>query len=124
MKKTILLAGIVLAGLLIPAGLYASGRSEVTIINNTGAVIASIQFTEAGNGTVDELVRRIEKNGSTVVRVKNNTTYDIILIDTRGHRYSKTGLKWKNDARVVFRINDFLHESFWRTIDRALPRFN
>ena len=123
MKKAIFLTLTVLAGFLFPSWVLAGSRSEITIVNNTGAVIAGIEFREIGTGTINELARNIEKNSSTVVKVKNNTTYDVILIDTRGHRYSKTGLKWKDDASVVFRPNDFIYESFWRAIDRALPRF-
>ena len=121
MKRTMLLTGIVLAGLLIPGSLFAGGKIELSVTNNTGAVIQRIQLTETDNsGFVGEYDIRIDRGGSATINVKKNTSYDVVLIDTAGHKYLRSN-RWNNDAVLVFNKKDFVHESFWRTLGRALP---
>ena len=120
MKKTMVLTGLVLAGLLVPSGLFAAGRVELTITNNTRAVIASIKLVELANSQrVEEHAIRIEKGGSVTVPVKKNTSYKVVLVDTRDHKYERNTHTRNYDTALEMRMRDFVHESFGRTMDRA-----
>jgi len=122
MKRIIIFSVAILVYFLAPQGLFAGGKLRLTVTNNTGAVIERIELKERDNPSVMESIDlRIEKGESAAIQISKNTVYDIVLVDTEGHKYRRAGNKWKKDGVLVFRTRDFVHESFIRTLERAFP---
>ncbi|GHU92864.1 hypothetical protein FACS189479_02960 [Spirochaetia bacterium] len=96
---------------------FAGGKCELTITNETGASIAEIVIKQSNvNTEAKRIWSPIKKNDSITIKVEKNVSYDIILVDTKKHRYGITNRSWseKSGSLAVTR-KDFVSQGMWDT---------
>lgn len=109
-----------------PLYAYSAGGIELSIENKTGAHITQILITELKQtGEVKKelkpINRSIENDGFTVIRLKKDTLYGIILVDTNERQYAKKRQAWNEEAAIIsFRRNDILDRNIWDKTTRVL----
>jgi hypothetical protein len=110
MKKMVLFAVIGFCFLVFPVSVFASGKCEVTLVNSTGADISQVVINESGNAAEKPYYIAIEKDSSSeLISLKKGVTYDIVLFDSKGHKYGRKRCKLLNDsARIVIKKTDFI----------------
>ena len=130
MQQTKFLA--ILTGILIFSGiLFAQGNQQcdLTIQNKTWAHVNRIVIIESEAAESQNTYNRsIENNQSTVIKIKQNTLYDIVLIDLGNKQYAKKNLAWIGETASVsfgptdLQLNDILDKAgaVGETVGKAL----
>jgi hypothetical protein len=119
MNKIIFLA--VLSFIVFPISIFAGGKCEVTLVNRTGAPISQVIVKEAENGAVKTFNMAIEKNSSSVLKLKKGIVCDITLFDNKGHKYGRTSCKLGNDSeRIEIKNTDFMPHGAGDVIKKLL----
>jgi len=129
MRKTVLFA-FFLYWIIFPLAAFAAGRQDVcdlNIENKTGTQVTQIiiEETESKNKP-QSFVRSLMNNASTVVQVKRNVLYDIVLVNTNERQYAKRRQVWDDAAaNIVFERNDVQNPNFWErargVIEAGIP---
>ena len=132
MRKIIVLFLLNIGWILFPVSVFALPKQEMidlTIENKTRREITQIEIIDWDDSRVpadwdtyrvpdkmkiERLPRRIDNNASYAVKIKPNTLYYIVLIDTRGNRFAKRRQTWNEDekeASVTINYTDFWRRS-------------
>jgi len=126
MKKNVLYVLIGLVFLVFPASVFAGGKREVpqcdvTLINKTGAAVRQIIINESGSSGGKTYYMVMEKNASTEIKLKNGVTYDIVLLDTKGHKYGIKECKPEGKtAKIEVKSTDFIPQGILDVIKKTL----
>jgi len=121
MKKIVLFAAIGFCFLVFPASVFAAGKCEVTLVNSTGADIDQVVIHEIGSAAEKPYYIDIEKNSSSELKLKKGVTYDIVLFDSKGHKYGRKGCKLLNDsAKIEIKSTDFIPQGFWDVVKKTV----
>jgi len=105
---------------------YAGGRLDLTIENRTGTHITQIIVAELNqkNGEVKEHAtfnKSINDNKSTVIKLKRNTLYGIVLVNDDGRQYAKRRQAWdENAATISFFLRDIQDRNIWDKARRVI----
>jgi len=125
MKKAVLFALIGFGFIVFPASVFAGGKREVpcevTLVNKTGAAVNQVIINESGSAAEKIYIMAIGKNSSGELKLKNGGTYDIVLLDTKGHMYGIKGcLLADKKARIEIKKSDFISQGVWDVIKKTL----
>jgi hypothetical protein len=95
-------------------------RMTLTIINNTEGIIEKVVFSPSvGEPFVQTC--SISKGGSFTATLAKSEYYDILLIDTKGHEYGKSGCRWISGSETLsITDKDFTSKGLWDTIKKTL----
>jgi hypothetical protein len=95
-------------------------RMTLDIINNTGGIIEKVVFSPS-KGEAYSQTCSITKGGSYTATLAQAEYYDIILVDTKGHNYGKTGCRWINGSETLtITDKDFVPQGLWDTLKKTL----
>ncbi|MCL2128871.1 MAG: hypothetical protein FWH35_00760 [Treponema sp.] len=97
---------------------------EVTlsIRNNTGTQITQIIISET-DSEMEPIVfnRNIPKETTTIIQLKRNVLYDLILINVDERQYVKRRQAWDEDTASIFYENkDIVDRNVWDKIKRVI----
>ena len=125
MKNIIFFVILYLGWILSPSSIFALGskdRCDLTIENNTRAQITQIIIEEFESGKEPRIFNRnVENNTSTIIQIKKNILYGIILVDTNGRQYAKRRQAWNDGtAYILFEFKDILDRNIWDNIRRVI----
>jgi len=121
MKKFVLFTVIGFSFLVFPVSVFASGKCEVTLVNKTGADISQVVINESGNAAETPFYIDIDKDSSGEITLKKGLTYDIILFDSKGHKYGKKRCKLVHDsARIEIMKTNFIPQGVGDVIKKIL----
>jgi hypothetical protein len=95
----------------------------LTITNNTKGVIKEIVFNPS-KGEPYTQTHNIEKGKSVIIYdVRRSESYDIFLVDTKKHRYGKTGCRWmETHGTLIITDEDYVSEGWWRDFLKAIGK--
>jgi hypothetical protein len=111
MNRELAIIAFFFASFFSPIALYASGACELEIKNETGANIVRIVIMETNSNEAKEFDQMLKDKTSTVIKVKKEVYYDVILIDDKNHFYGKQSNIWKKKtARLTIKKNDFISQ--------------
>ena len=124
MKRTVFFVCLGAAMALLPAFVFASGKNELTLTieNNTGTHITQVIVEELGSkkGPV-EYNRSLPNLAATQIKVKKETQYNIVLINTDNRQFVQTRLAWNDGEPVVsYRLRDIQDRNIWDKAKRVL----
>ncbi|MDR3060479.1 MAG: hypothetical protein LBU57_00005 [Dysgonamonadaceae bacterium] len=96
---------------------FAGGKCDLTITNETGATISEIVIKQSDTDTEIKKVQSfIEKKGAIAIKIEKNVSYDIILVDTKKHRYGITNRSWsEKSCSLAVTRKDFISQGAWDT---------
>jgi len=130
MKKIILFVLLGVCFLLLPLSVYAGGKREksvsLSIENKTGTQITQIittELTSTGAEVKAPVVfnRNIENNAATTIKLKRNTLYGIVLINTAERQYAKERQAWDEETAIItFVRRDIQDRNIWDRIRRVI----
>ena len=122
MWKLLLFVILITGGILSPVLVYAGGNCDLTIENKTGAHISQIIISETESAKkLKQHNRIIENDMSTAIRIKNNTLYDIILVDTNERQYAKKRLAWEGKTAIItFNRKDIVDRDVWDKVKKVI----
>jgi hypothetical protein len=123
MKTNVILITFFIGFFFLSVSVFASGKTEVTIHNNTKFNITSITAINLDESTMQVFLfeQPLRAKSLTVIKVKRDTWYDIYLTDQWGHRYGKEKQKWsKKTGNIIFQNKDFVHENVGDTLRHAV----
>ena len=131
--RNIILLVILYMGLILSPGLIFAGgskdkdRCDLTIENNTGEQITQIVIGESESGGTPQIHNRnLPNNTSTVIQIKKNVLYDIVLVATNERQFAKRRQTWNDaTANILFAFRDFQDQNVWDKIKRVIlwPRY-
>jgi len=111
MKKLVLCALIGFGFPVFTVSVFAAGKCDVTLVNGTGAAVSQVIVNESGRAAEKTYYMDIGKNSSAEMKLKKGAVYDIVLFDTKGHKYGKKGCKLANNAeRIEIKSTDFMYQ--------------
>jgi hypothetical protein len=105
-KKTIIvllaLFSLILsmAGCRKPDDIPSTKKITITVVNNTSEKIEKVILKPKGKQEYSQQCN-IAKGGSLNVDVARGDYYDLVLVDTKNHEYTKKECRWVNDAEVI-----------------------
>jgi hypothetical protein len=126
------------SGSLFAGGEQNTRRMTITITNNTGGTIEKIFFTPSEKkpyteGIIEGFIEKflgekpysetcnIIKGDSYTTTLDKSGYYDIVLVDTNGHYYGKTGCRWISGSEtLVITDKDFISQGFWDTFKKVV----
>jgi len=129
MQKKLLFV-LFLSWVIAPLSLFAAGSKdicELKIENKTGTQVTQIIIKETeSNDKPHSLVKKLMNDTSTVVKIKRNVLYDIVLINTDERQYAKKRQVWDEEtANIIFERKDVLNPSIWEkardVIEASIP---
>lgn len=123
MWRTIILSVLLIAGrVLFPAFIFAGGKCELTIENNTGTHINRIILEQEGSKKEPEIFyRNLEQNASTTIKIKKDTLYDIVLVDVNERQYVKRRQAWDDgEGNISFHRRDIQDRNFVDKVKRVI----
>ena len=111
LNRKLAIFAIFFASFFSPFALHASGACELRIKNETGANIVRIVIKETNSNEAKEFDQMLKNKTSTVIKVKQEVYYDVILIDDKDHYYGKQNNFWKKKtASLTIKKNDFISQ--------------
>jgi len=94
------------------------GECDLTIVNKTGKQITQIIIGEAESDMEQIFNRNVNNNASTVITIKKNVLYGIILVSTDERQYAKKRQAWNDDTSITtYELRDIVDKNVW---DKAL----
>ena len=122
MRNHVLFIALSVGLVFSPALIFAGGKCELSIENNTGAYISQIIIEENGSKKGPEIFyRNLGQNASTTIKVKKGALYDIVLVDTDEKHYAKRRLAWDTEeAGITFRLRDVQDQNLADRLRRVL----
>ena len=102
MRKITILILLSVGWIYSPVSIYAGGKCELTIENNTGAHITQIILDEKGSKKGPEtFYRSMAQNDSTTIKIKKGTLYDLVLVNTDERQFVKRRQAWDDEEGSI-----------------------
>jgi hypothetical protein len=70
------------------------------LVNSTKGIIEKVVFHPSERDSYNQTCSIIP-GGSYTTTVAKTESYDIVLIDTKGHHYGKLGCRWISDSETL-----------------------
>jgi len=112
-----------IASIVFCSSVFASGKSDLLLINKTGSEIEEIIINDITGNKTESLYVVLNRNDITVVKIKLGNHYDIIMVDVKGHQYGVKNRRYTRDSsEQQISHSDYIYEGIGPFFRRIIGR--